>query len=39
MSCEECESAEATVWAYDLALCRLCAKMLAELDDEIPAPS
>lgn len=32
MGCEECGNDEATVWAYDLALCTDCAEELAELD-------
>lgn len=32
MGCEECGNEEATLWAYDLALCTGCAETLAELD-------
>lgn len=32
MGCEECGNDEATVWAYDQALCTDCAEELERLD-------
>lgn len=32
MACEECGNEEATLWAYDQALCTECAETLSELD-------